>query len=248
MPESDNSKLTETVQNLKEFSISLLRSIGLLRWLGYGLLLLALFDVIEILVPPQIMNPVWEFQTLGALVERVPVPLIGLVLVFYGERNYRAKWEIPLLKVLSWLSLLVGILFLLLVPLGIIDTVRINQQNNQRITTQVEQQMAQIQQVKGALAQAQTKEEMEQLLSNIDSQGGTPTIRDSAQLAEVKEQLSSFITQGEARMKAQAQETRKRQRLSLLESSVKWNLGALVSAALYIGIWRATSWLRSRKG
>ncbi|MBE9127762.1 MULTISPECIES: HpsJ family protein [unclassified Coleofasciculus] len=248
MPELDNDKQTETVQELKKVSISLLRSIGIFHWLGYGLLVLALFDVIEILVPPQFMNPVWEFQTLGALVERVPVPLIGLALVFYGERNYRANWEIPLLKVLSWLSLLVGILFLLLVPLGIIDTLRINQQNSQRITSQIEQQIAQIQQVKGALEQAQTKEEMEQILSSIDSQGRTPTIRDSAQLTEVKQQISSFITQGEAGMKAQAQATRTQQRLSLLESSVKWNLGALVSGALYIGIWRSTSWLRSRKG
>ena len=31
------------------------------------------------------MNPAWEFQTFGGLVERVAVPLIGLVFVFYGK-------------------------------------------------------------------------------------------------------------------------------------------------------------------
>lgn len=248
MAESDNSKLTETVENLKDFSLSLLRSISLLRWLGYSLLVLALFDVIEILVPPQLMNPVWEFQSMGALVERVPVPLIGLVLLFYGERNYRAKWEIPLLKILSWLSLLAGILFLLLIPLGIVNTLRINQQNNEQITAQVQQRMTQIQQVQAAVEQAQTKEEIEQLLSSLDSQGRTPTIKDSAQLTEVRQQLSSFISQGETSMRAQARATRRQQRLTLVKSSVKWNLGALISGALYIGIWQATRWVRSRKG
>lgn len=59
------------------------QSIYRLRWVGYGLLLLALFDTIEVLTPPQFTNPAWEFQTIGALVERVPVPLLGLVLVFF---------------------------------------------------------------------------------------------------------------------------------------------------------------------
>ncbi len=51
-------------------------SSSLFRLVGYGLLVLALFDLIHILIPLQLMNPMWEFQTVGALVERVPVPLL----------------------------------------------------------------------------------------------------------------------------------------------------------------------------
>lgn len=57
--------------------------------IGYGLLLFFLFDIVDLFFPPRFMNPIWEFQTIGALIERVPLPLIGLVLVFYGEKNYR---------------------------------------------------------------------------------------------------------------------------------------------------------------
>jgi len=47
------------------------------------------------------MSPVWGFQTLGALVEHVPVPLLGLVLVFYANGDSRTKAERLSLKYLS---------------------------------------------------------------------------------------------------------------------------------------------------
>jgi hypothetical protein len=74
--------------------------------LGYGLLLSAFFDIVEMFVLPNFMNPAWEFKTFGALVERVPVPLIGLVLVFFEEKNSRSKWEFPILKLLQRIALL----------------------------------------------------------------------------------------------------------------------------------------------
>ncbi len=40
-------------------------SSSLLRPIGYCLLLLTLFDLISILVPPRLMNPTWEFQTIN---------------------------------------------------------------------------------------------------------------------------------------------------------------------------------------
>ena len=42
----------------------------------------------------------------------------------------------------------------------------------------------------------------------------------------------------------QAEPIRSQDRLSLWKSSVKWNLGALVSGVLFIRIWRGTHWAR----
>jgi len=55
------------------------------RIAGYGLLGLSLFDIIDIL--SHFGDPGWEFQIVRNLVERAPVPLLGLVLVFVGEKN-----------------------------------------------------------------------------------------------------------------------------------------------------------------
>ena len=102
----------------------------------------------------------------------------------------------------------------------------------------------QIQQVREALGQVTTVEQMQLLISQLNSQGRTPQIQNTQQLAEAKEQLSTFLEQGETRIQEQAKQQKKSQRNQLLENSVKWNVGALVSAVLFISIWRLTGWAR----
>jgi hypothetical protein len=89
MTKPTTDKLIPLLNELQEFAYKMADSMNIFRVLGYGLLLLALFDILEMFIPPGFMNPAWEFQTFGALVERVPVPLIGFVLVFYGEKYSR---------------------------------------------------------------------------------------------------------------------------------------------------------------
>lgn len=216
---------------------------SLFRWVGYGLLTLAVFDVINILIPPRLMNPTWEFQTIGALVERVPVPLLGLVLIFYEGANLRGKFEKTVLKVLSWASLVVGVLYLLLIPLALGNTWRINGQNNAQVTAQSSQRLAQIQQIKSQLNNA-TPQELNNLLSRLSSQGRAPNIGNSG---ELKNQLASEIAQAEKTLKAQSETSKKSTRLALLKNSIKWNLGALVSGVLFIHIWYATRWARHKQ-
>ncbi len=243
--DSDNN-LTEKVEELREFSFSLLRSIALLRWVGYGLLVLALFDYIEIFVPPDLINPAWGFQTLGAMVERVPVPLLGLVLVFYGEKNRRERWELSVLKFLSWGAFGLGVLYLLLVPWGIFNTVTMQKYSSRQITAQVNQSLAQIQQVKDQLERATTPEEVEEISSRLDRQDRSGSLKDSRQLAEVKEDLSSILVVKESQVKSRAKEAQLSELMKLLKPSVKWNLGALVGGLLFLRIWLDTRWARRR--
>jgi hypothetical protein len=246
MTQSNSNPLTEKVDALWKFSSSLLQTIPPLRWVGYTLLFLTFVDLVLLLIPPQLTNPVWEFQTMGAIVEQVAVPLIAFVLIFYGEQNLRPKWGRPLLSLLSLLTLLFGIFLLLLVPLGVINTLRIDKQSNTQIDTQVEQRMTQIQQVQQQLEQANTEEQMENLLSRLDTQGRTPEIQSAQELEEIKNQLSDFVSRTESSTKTQAEETRRNRRILLFKNSLKWNLGALVSGVLFIAIWKATGWTRKR--
>jgi hypothetical protein len=244
MTKSPTQKLIEKVDELWQFNTGLVRSLDLFHWVGYGFLLLTLFDLFEIFVPPRFMNPVWEFQMLGALVERVPVPLIGLVLVFCGEPNLRAKWERSILKFLSWAALLFAVWYLLLIPLGISNTVRIDRNSNEQINTQLKQEIAKFQQIKDRLEEAETKEEIESLLFRVDRQVSVPEIANFQQLRSVKQQISSSLAASEAKIKVNAENDRKNRRFTLLKKSVKWNLGALVSGALFFFIWTSTRWAR----
>lgn len=220
------------------------RAASLFRWVGYGLLILALFDVADILVPPQLMNPTWEFQAIGSLVERVPVPLLGLVFVFFDGANLRGKWEKPILRFLSWASLLVGILYLLLIPIAIGNAIRINNQNNVQVAAQVTQQSQQIQQVKGQLNQA-SGSDMNNLFDRLSAQGRANNLSGPE---ELRKQLSTEINQAEKQLQAQAATTRKGSLLSLLKRTGKWALGALISGVLFIRIGQGTRWARQRRG
>lgn len=149
----------------------------LLCLLGYGLLLFALVDYIHIVIPPRFTDPSWEFQTIGVLVEHAVVPLLGLIFVFYSHQGYIRERQTNLLRFLSWVSLLVGLVYLLMLPLGVADTWRIYYGINAQITAQVSQQSQQLQQLKGQLNQATTDEQLKQLVASLAPQGRSLEIK-----------------------------------------------------------------------
>jgi hypothetical protein len=238
MTKSNSDRFTPLVQELQAFAYSQQGSMTILRSLGYGLLLLAFFDIVEMFVPPNFMNPAWEFKTFGALVERVPVPLIGLVLVFFGELNSRSQWEFPLLKLLSWLTLLFALLFFLLIPLGVGNTLRLNNQSAAQISTLSKEQLSQAEQAEKQLNQA-TPQQIDNFLK---SQGRS---LDGKSPEELKAQVLSKVSQAKKEIKTKAEATQSFRGLNLIKSSVKWNLGALVASGLFISIWKGTRWART---
>ncbi|MEO0968273.1 MAG: HpsJ family protein [Cyanobacteria bacterium J06639_18] len=233
MTKSHSDKFVSSVQ---DFAFSQEGSTMILRCLGYGLLVLALFDVVEMLVPPNFMNPAWEFQTIGALVERVPVPLIGLAFVFYGEMNSRKRWEFPVLKVLSWLALVMGVVYILSIPLGVINAARLQRQSSTQINIVSKQQINRAEQVKKQIDLA-TPEQIDNLLKR---QGRSLELEPE----KLKQRLLGEVSQAKQKIKSQAKATESSRGLNLLKKAVKWNLGAVVAGILCINIWKGTDWAR----
>ena len=218
---------------------NLLSSSSLLRLVGYGLLVLALFDFVHILVPLRLMNSMWEMQTIGAFVERVPVPLLGLMLVFYGEISFRKKWEITFLKFLSWASLLIGVLFLLLIPLLVANTMRIDKQITYQTSTQVSQQLSGLQQLENQVSKG-TDRDINVLATRLN-QGRQVDVKNPQ---ELKSRLLSEITKAKKAIQPQSTATLADKRFALLKNSIKWLLGSLVSGVLFIYVWANTGWAR----
>ena len=237
------ANLNQTTNDFSRFIFGMVDSLPIIRWIGYGFLLLALFDVIEMFIPARFMNPNWEFQTIGALVERVAVPLIGFAFVFLAGLNERGNREGIILRILSWLTLLLGILYFIAVPLGVINTVRIYKQQQEQITVRLNQQKTVIEQVKKNLDGPVTQAQMQQFLARLNG-GRAPEIKSPQELQQAKQQVSTLINKGETELQTQVQTARSNQRMNLLKKSVKWNLGALIAGALFITIWRSTAWAR----
>jgi hypothetical protein len=215
-------------------------SIYRLRWIGYGLLILSLLDAIVVLIPANFGNRLWELQTIGAIVERVPVPLLAMALIFFGEGYDRRGLENLFLKLLSWVCLLLGLLFLLMLPLGIFGTIYVNNQNNQQIDTQAKQQFAQLQQVEERLTKG-SPEDLRNLAGELNRLG-VPANTENPQ--QMKDQILSRITPAKERLQTQKAAVQSNQRLTLFKNSFKWLLGALISSVLFFTLWRGTDWAR----
>ena len=133
--------------------------IVLWRFVGYILLLFSLMDYVEIFVPTHFLDPVWEFQIMGQLVEHIWAPLIGLTFVFI-QQQYISRFELQVLSFLSWLSLILGLLYLLMLPLGINDIISIYNSTNAQITHQAVQQKEEFSKLTQLLNKAQTNIEI----------------------------------------------------------------------------------------
>lgn len=210
-------------------------SVAVFRLIGYGLLLLALLDLLTTLLPLRLMNPLWQFETMGAIVERVAVPLLGLVLVFFGEEKFRSSFEQKFLKLLRWLCLLVGVLFFLLVPLGVVSTLQVKAVNDTQMNQQYSQQKARVERVEKQLNQIKDQD----LENFIKSQGRT---LDGQSSQQARAQFLAKINKDKNQLENQFKQAMSNRRLTLLKNSAKWNLGALVSGVLFIYIWLLTRW------
>lgn len=222
-----------------------LPSNSLLRRIGYCLLVLALFDVVDTFIPPNFMDPAWEFQMVGSLVERVPVPLLGMGLVFYGGADFRSKWEELLLKFLSWAALLTGVMFILLAPLVLVDTLRLSNQLDYQVNAQVSQKLSQLEQLEKQVSKG-TDQDIINVVSRLNQ--GRPLNVKNPQ--ELRSQLSSQIAKTKQTLRPQAEATSASRRLDLLKNAAKWLVGSLVSGTVFIYTWRVTRWARrgSKRG
>ena len=238
----NQARSPQTPQFCLDFAVEI-TSYTLLNLLGYGLLLLALLDYFYILWPLRLTDPHWEFQTIGRMVEQVPVVLIGLVLIFVRKADDQpiSPLERWVLSLFSWLALGLGLLYLLMIPLGIADSWRIHHMAQTQVTQQLSQQRQSLHQVKTQVDAATTDEQIRSLIAAATLSRNAPTIDDPQGL---KNQLLSQIDQAEQTLRTQAKTAQVNQKRSLLKNAVKWNLGALISGVLFIVTWRLTAWTR----
>jgi len=217
-------------------------SSGILRLVGYGLLLMATLDILFLIIPPQLMNPVWEFETTGTIIERIPVTLISIVLIYYGEKSDRAPIERLLLKVLSWLSLAAAIFLLLVIPLNISNGFRIYQQQNAQFNAQFVRQKDTIQQYKEQLKSATSHQEITNILQQQSKQ--RITIPSSVNTQKLKTDILANLQKNQDTISSQANSFKAQKRTLILKQCLKWNFGALIASVLFFIIWKSTGWAR----
>lgn len=220
----------------------LIFSSGILRLVGYGLLLMATVDIFFLVIPPQLMNPVWELETMGTIIERIPVTLLGTVMVFYGEKGNRAPIETLLLKISSWLSLFAAIFLLLMIPLSINNGFRIYHQQKAEVNAKFVSQKDAIYEYKEQLNSANSTAEIQKVLQQQAKQRvEIPSTVDSQQL---KNDILQKLDKSQQTIDEEINTFKSQKRTLLFKKCLKWNLGGLISSILFFLIWKSTGWAR----
>lgn len=230
-----NKAAAPTLQQQKTMMLS--------RKIGYALLMLCTIDLLYVLIPPELLNPVWEYQTIGDLVKLVPVPLLALMLIFYGDTALRSKPERLALTILSWATLGVGIIFLLLIPLTVSDAVRIHSFNNNQISTQVSQQRLQLDATRKQLEKA-SPEQLRNLVPAPDKNGNLPDIPNTPEQA--KTQILNNLNRAKEQAEQQANQARANLRQNLVKNTLKLVAESLIAGCFFIYVWLMTAWTRRK--
>ena len=217
-------------------------SLSIIRLVGYGLLVMAFIDLVIILIPLQLMNSAWEFQTIGTIIERIPLTLIGIVLVFYGERSERTPIETFILRWLSRLTLFLAILLVLTIPLNIVNGFRLYYQHNAKINAQVIPRVDAMEKFKGKVQAADSLEQIESILETKSQKN--IVLPDSLDAEKLKEDIIQKLQNNQDVLRSQVKATNKERSSFLLKKSVKWNLAALISSFIFFYIWKNTLWAR----
>jgi len=205
---------------------------------GYLLLTLTFLDYAALLIPLHFLNPNWELNTIGQLVESVWAPILGFLLVFYRlpPHKIRVK-ELKLMSIVSWLILLLAIVYFISIPLLISNTFRINQINFAQVTQQADQQKTQVAEMKQQLSSLSDNQ-----VTNIFSKSPLVSPKDSSETMKVK--LLTKLEQEQSSSLNQATTAYQQQKRSLFKNSFKWIIGAFISGWFFLIFWKSTDWTR----
>jgi hypothetical protein len=227
-------------------------SVFRLRWIGYALIIFSLLDNVDTIIPLQLMDAEWERQTIGVIVERIPILLMGLGLAFNGEAFRRKRLESVILSMISWACLLMMIFFLLLVPVGISSSVRVFNQRQQGINTQVQRELDQVRVSEAQVKQAdssQLQRFAEQIQQSMrqSPQAAAQSRFDLNDLGKFRSQLLAQLKTSRTQIETRANQLREAQQRTLLKDGIKWSFGALIISLLFLMFWQSSSWARKPK-
>ncbi len=221
---------------LKLFNLSVYRSVALIHWIGYGLLVFGFLDIFFLLVSPSWVTPGWFLLVLEQHVAFVPVVLLGFVLAFFGELKPRLLWEIFVIRWLSWSTLILSVIFLVLIPLGIYSTIQVIDQTGQSIEQKGQYDLARLEAVQKKLFETRSVTDL-RLLSQVIGIAG---VQDENLKQEINQKIGSQKRSIEENIKSKITSTQFRS----FKKVLKLSIGALLASLAHFLLWKNTFWAR----
>ena len=204
---------------------------------GAALVIFAIFQYAYILYPMQPGNADWEFRIIGVLVDNAFTPILGIGLFLFGCAVEMPLWRLVGARILTWLSLVLALVYILLVPLGINDGLRLSRTMNTQMATAENVARAQQQKIRQVLDNATNMQEL-QILTTVLNLTPSMEQRDKQMPEDSfvarREWLWDTIRSNQNRLIDEAKRVYDANRSQLHKDMVKAVFGCTFMAAVYL--------------
>jgi len=219
---------------------------ALLNHIGYAALLFSIVDYAAILIPFRFTNPNWELEVIKQLINQVIVLLVAFGLVFYRPMTISRKLTKYFLRFLSWLCLLIGVFYLLLLPLAMVDVGKIGliQQNN--VNSRLNQQLKVSTAVTKQVSRLGITEQELQVWAREVQLTPQSIAKDRAANISLQNSILTQLTTLREAAQTQAKQTLEAAQKQNLKDTISIILRGIISGVAFIWMWYLTGWARQR--
>lgn len=209
------------------------------RVVGYGLLAFAGIDLLFQLLANPFGGALQAFRFSSGLVDRIPVPLIALGVLFAVPRPITIPLERTLMRLLSFLPFIYAGGFLLVIAAALITGNRLIVVAEQQIAMQSQAQLRQLETTVDRVRSLNSTD-LASVVQTFNQQNRT-TLKDTEFVGKLSEQTDVQ----KARLKAGTEQAFKAQRRTMTLELLKVLLGAAAGSGIMFLLGTAAGWARS---
>lgn len=213
----------------------------ILIWLGYTITLVSLIDYAVILYPIQLTNTSWEFQIINRIVNNAWFFLLGLILIFIPSRAKISRFELSFLKPFRWAIFLGGVLFILAIPLTLLNGNRLHQRTVTQLSQQQGNQQEQLNTLKDALEEESLSFfQLQQLRDRLNIE----TVPESSSVEQV---LIAKIEERKQQLREENNNQKQASFRQLYGQAIRNSVASLLIGAFLIRLWWESRWVKRVK-
>jgi len=206
---------------------------------GYGLLIFAGIDLLFQLLANPFGGALQAFRFSSGLVDRIPVPLLALGILFAFPRTISLPLERTVLRLLSFVPYVYAGGFLLVIAAALITGNRLINVAEQQIAMQSQSQLRQLETTVDRVKSLNSSD-LASVVQNFNQQNRT-TLKDTEFLNKLVEQTDAQ----KARLKVGTEQAFQAQRRTMSLELLKVLLGAAAGSGIMFLLGNAAAWARS---
>ena len=215
---------------------ALVLGIKLFRFTGGLLLAFFLMETLSSLADLRLRDPASELRFASQMTDRIPLALLGLVLLLCHPRFLRQKVESTALRILATLPLVLAVGYMLLIPLTMFAAANFFRNATFGLAQQVEEQVKKVRAVRDATLNLS----QEQQQAMVDRYNQANPKRQAVDVPGFLKTLNEEVRSSEARLEQERRNVIGAQQRNLYASQFVQSLKILAGAMVFFFVWKLT--------